>query len=686
MHFFNGTLVNSNTNKIMQKYSINDRYQCDSILVTLTTNESLKFKNYCAKDFFDSRIANVSDLTECITNKIKNNENKGLINNFKRIIKLELIDCNKQDVLDILTVLNNRKDVYIAEPNLIGEYMSIPNDEYIDEQWGITNSNLYYSWDFCRGLNAINVGILDSGIKYDHPDLAMNINTALSEDFTGNNNPWINSNNHGTRIAGIIGAKGNNSIGICGINWNVQLVSLKVGDGNPNVCSVVNAINYAMSNHIPILNMSFVMENTVCLSNAISLYDGLIVCCSGNQSINIDTNNVYPACYPYDNIIVVGAITNENKRWVDFINGSNFGNNSVDIYAPGENILSTVLSNTCDYSHIIFNDGTRLCELPEIIIDDLVFVHEMDDLSWSDIVENIGDYLSASPAELKESIHGSNNNHYSIMGGTSMAAPFVTGVAALLMSISQNLTMQQVKNAILYGADSIVINVGGNNTQNVLKLNAYGAIKYVLQHYSNTTFNLTNTSLTYTDNKYIVSGDSYFVNKNGFYKINVPYAKDYDINIVAAYPFTAILYDNNFNVISYNIASIMNQVLINEYLPVGTYYLKVFFNGNQSGTITTQIIDVHVHYYDNSYTWVNYTRHNAICSCGLTHLERHITNGIPLSPGSPYSQCILCGGLAIISINSPVIVNDDQILNNYSFNSLQNICKGIIVRKKELFI
>ena len=71
--------------------------------------------------------------------------------------------------------------------------------------------------------------------------------------------------------------------------------------------------------------------------------------------------------------------------------------------------------------------------------------------------------------------------------------------------------------------------------------------------------------------------------------------------------------------------------------------------------------EIYTHNY--TYTWQNYMRHNATCSCGDSHLEMHITNGLPISPGSPYSQCLLCGGLALVTINSP-----GNSMNNFLLN------------------
>ena len=92
---------------------------------------------------------------------------------------------------------------------------------------------------------------------------------------------------------------------------------------------------------------------------AISDFDGLVVCISGNGDLtNIDVHNNYPACFTCDNIIVVGALDEGN----DIASFSNYGATSVDIYAPGENVLTTFPGYVCDEDYIL-NDGVRICEL-----------------------------------------------------------------------------------------------------------------------------------------------------------------------------------------------------------------------------------------------------------------------------------------------------------------------------------
>ena len=90
--------------------------------------------------------------------------------------------------------------------------------------------------------------------------------------------------------------------------------------------------------------------------------------------------------------------------------------------------------------------------------------------------------------------------------------------------------------------------------------------------------------------------------------------------------------------------------------------------------------EVYTHNY--TYTWQNYMKHNAACSCGDSHLEMHITNGVPISPGSPYSQCILCGGLVLVTINSPGNINNTALFTSVNLKPSLNLCKEAIIRRK----
>lgn len=187
---------------------------------------------------------------------------------------------------------------------------------------------------------------------------------------------------------------------------------------------------------------------------------------------------------------------------------------------------------------------------------------------------------------------------YATTSGTSMAAPYVTGVAALLLSINPQLTSTQLKTSILESAE-IPNTDDGNPFQGLCvtdgKLNAYNAIKYVLEHYSNISYTLSNSNLTINESKSICGKEAYFNSKNGFYRLDVTYTKDYEFCISSNNVINVILYDKNFNEVvafvdvdlfDHNISFVKN-------LSVGTYYLRTKYQyENASGIINTQILSI----------------------------------------------------------------------------------------------
>lgn len=431
--------------------TIDDDFSDDKIIIVLSKEETNKYKDYTTEDFPEINCKSVKDLTsssnEILKNKDSKNNEKILINRekFNRILCLELNEKSKEEVLFGIKKLERREEILSAEPNFTFQLTSVPNDEKISEQWGLVNVNAYNSWDISQNANQVIVGVVDTGIDASHSDLTNNIyrlqdhnlNNTLHRDFTTGMEfgtailEPTDSKGHGTHVAGIIGAQGNNNIGTTGICWNIKLVSLKVANnkGEIDTEAVVKAIYYAGIKAIPILNCSFNTKDTSSLRKVIESYAGLIVCAAGNSGNDIDSKKIYPASYDYDNIITVGAIDSNNNRskWKNILNlwgllgngESNYGEKSVDIYAPGTEILSTYL-----------------------------------------------------------------NNSYEKIDGTSMAAPFVTGAAALLLASNSYLTTEELKNAIINGAEQITITVPGKGcngveNQNVLKLNIYNSIRLV---------------------------------------------------------------------------------------------------------------------------------------------------------------------------------------------------------------
>ena len=246
------------------------------------------------------------------------------------------------------------------------------------------------------------------GISEDHSGY---VDDLIGWNFASNNNNPMDGFGHGTHVAGIIAAMGNDGTGVSGVDWQAQLVPVKFFDdqGNGSISSFINGLNWALAQGIKLSNNSWTDGGyTPALFDAINAArskGALLVVAAGNSGVNTDSQPSYPADFPLDNIISVGA-TDNTGHLAGF---SNFGVKSVDVAAPGVNILSTTPGNTYGYK-----------------------------------------------------------------SGTSMAAPEVTGVAALVWALRPEWTYQQVIAQVLNSATRTPALNGKVATG---MLNAYAAIQ-----------------------------------------------------------------------------------------------------------------------------------------------------------------------------------------------------------------
>jgi subtilisin family serine protease len=277
------------------------------------------------------------------------------------IFVLTLEESGKDAVANALAILNANPDVEIAEPDLLYKLTRTPNDPSFSAQYALQTIRAPQAWGITTGSKNIVVGVIDTGIDGTHPDLRDNLwanpnpnrngytNDVHGFNFTAYITGSVNrprtggtpfdDDGHGTHISGIIGAKGNNAVGISGVNWDVSLAWLGAGYGDRNLSlsGIIEALNYANLNNIPIVNASWGSStNSQLLFEAIRDYNGLFVTSAGNDGRSNDTNPMFPANYNLSNLISV-ASTNQSDVLSSF---SNFGR-SVHIAAPGYAILST---------------------------------------------------------------------------------------------------------------------------------------------------------------------------------------------------------------------------------------------------------------------------------------------------------------------------------------------------------
>lgn len=270
------------------------------------------------------------------------------------------------NVRAVMQQLQSLSDVITVAPDFRVQLSRLPNDPLFASQWPLSDGTgrigATEAWSHGAGSSVV-VAVLDTGIDYNHPDLAANIWTNNREiagngidddgngyrddvrgwNFVANNNNPMDDNGHGTHVAGTIGAVGNNGIGVAGVAWNVKLMPLKFLDskGSGYVSDAVRAIDYARLNGAKIINASFGGGGfSSAMQTALQRFQqagGVFVAAAGNEGANNATTASYPANYALSNVISVAASTPSNS----LASFSNYGSN-VDIAAPGQNILSTL--------------------------------------------------------------------------------------------------------------------------------------------------------------------------------------------------------------------------------------------------------------------------------------------------------------------------------------------------------
>jgi len=348
----------------------------------------------------------------------------GTLNTRYRLVPgLELIET-ELGVARALSILQRLPFVEYAEPDYLVELAQAPNDPSFPIQWGLDNAGqtipvsrkgdpgsagadigALAAWSFFTGNPDFVVAVVDTGMNYAHPDLAANTWTNPGEipgngvDDDGNgyiddvygwdfvdvdSNPMQVNDSHATHVAGIIGAVGNNGVGVTGVNWQCKIMPLRaIADiAHAPVSAQVDAIDYAVAMGAKVSNHSWGMS-----SFSQALYDAvaaagqqghLVVAAAGNYTRDADAYPLYPAAFDLDNVISVAATDNDDA----LASFSNWGALSVDLGAPGVNCYSTY---------------------------------------WSD---------------------------YGYMSGTSMATPHVVGVAALLWGLHPEWSYAQVRDTL----------------------------------------------------------------------------------------------------------------------------------------------------------------------------------------------------------------------------------------------
>ncbi len=318
---------------------------------------------------------------------------------------------------ELMEELKSQPGVVGVAPNYIFRISSWPNDPMSGDLWGMSDIKAPEAWDLYSGDKGVFVAVIDTGIDYNHQDIKANIGRdmdgELGIDTVANDRDPMDDNDHGTHVAGTIGAVGNNGIGVTGINWSVSLLAVKVLNekGSGTGAQVMAGLDYVVGQkrrglNIRVANMSLGgwglpinnpdSDPYASAFKAVTNAGILLVVAAGNEGQDIDNPTgymnkdnkwidlrglaVYPACFQFTNMITVGAISADHTQAYF----SNHSPNYVHMAAPGVSILSTV-----------------------------------------------------------------SNDSYQRFGGTSMATPHVAGAAALIAAYIPNLSAGDIKARIL---------------------------------------------------------------------------------------------------------------------------------------------------------------------------------------------------------------------------------------------
>lgn len=343
----------------------------------------------------------------------------------------------------VIESYGNNEYVEVVEPNFIYQLSLTPNDAKYFQEWHLEQVQAPTAWEITTGSNQVTIAIIDSGVDINHPDIKNNVwvnrDEIPDDNIDNDNNGYIDDINgwdflddvpdptpkldypledldknrgglnHGTVIAGIIAAEGNNEEGIAGVSWDSNIMSLRMLDslGYGDLEDLIETIKYAIDKKVDVINFSFVGYQHSELLDEVLLdaYNKgiVIVAAAGNELLNgdpldLDEQLIYPVCSNYnlaENVIIGVGATDTLDQMASF---SGFGTRCLDINAPGYSIYSTQLYK------------------PE----------------W-----------------------GLNDYYGGRWSGTSLSSPIVSGAAALIKSINKEFTSKEITDFLLEGADSI---------------------------------------------------------------------------------------------------------------------------------------------------------------------------------------------------------------------------------------
>ena len=375
------------------------------------------------------------------------------VNEMKRMrhssLAIMKINDRSKSIGQVIRELESSDQIEYAEPDYIVKAITAPDDTYYSRLWGLNNSDngadvdAPEAWEIESGNGEVIVAVIDTGVDYNHVDLAENMwknpgeipGNGIDDDKNGyvddvygidvgnSDSDPMDDNKHGTHCSGIIGAVGNNHLGVIGICPNVRIMACKFlsAEGFGATSDSIECIDYAIANGATILSNSWGGDSyTKSLEEAIERAKDagvLFLAAAGNSTGNNDEEPFYPASYINENIIAVASIAQDDRlSWF-----SCYGATTVDVAAPGSDIYSTVPGSQYDYL-----SGTSMAT-PLVAGIAALLKSNDPSLDWSSIKQRIIETSVKTPAlEGKVVSSGRVNAYNALSYGNTIPTPSVS--------------------------------------------------------------------------------------------------------------------------------------------------------------------------------------------------------------------------------------------------------------------
>jgi subtilisin family serine protease len=244
-------------------------------------------------------------------------------------LRADVLRLNSGDPTRALALLRADPRVRYAELDGIVHALRVPNDEYLPTQWSVAKTRAEQAWDLSVGSPQVVVGVLDTGVDAEQPDLSGKL--VAGYDYVNNDQDPSDDNGHGTAVAGIVAANSDNHIGVAGYCWGCRLMPVKVlgADGTGFASGLAQGIVWATDHGARVLNLSLggpVEDATLAAAAQYAWLHGvLVVAAAGNEG---GPTPDYPAALP--NVLSVGASDGNDRLYA-------FSNTGARVAAPGEN-------------------------------------------------------------------------------------------------------------------------------------------------------------------------------------------------------------------------------------------------------------------------------------------------------------------------------------------------------------